>query len=328
MRISLNASVCTVKRLRVSLGTLVAIEATASATADIAGSEPAVTAGFAPVGIGDRATGMPGTTEIEIVAGPPGPGPDIAACETVVADTAESAGPPRPHTRSRALAEAAIEQAFRAIEQVNRLLHPRAADSDLARINSAPLHVPTKVHPSVGQLLNLARRINILTGGVFDPCTPAEPGRLNDIEISADETEIVCRKRVALDLGGFAKGYAVDCAIEALMAAGCTAGLVNAGGDLRVFGQRTEPVFVRGRHGELTNIELTDAALAVSDAASEQRPPEHQGYYGAPALVTPFACVIAPQAVIADALSKCVLLCRKPISDRALQEFNATRPLQ
>ncbi len=63
------------------------------------------------------------------------------------------------------------------------------------------------------------------------------------------------------------------------MASGCTAGLVNAGGDLRVFGQRSEPVFVRGAAGELINIELTNAALAVSDATAQQRPPEHQGYY-------------------------------------------------
>jgi len=84
---------------------------------------------------------------------------------------------------------------------------------------------------------------------------------------------------VALDFGGFAKGYAVDCAIEALMSHGCAAGLVNAGGDLRVFGTRAEPIILRGPAGELTRIELANAALAVSDADSQRRPAEHQGYY-------------------------------------------------
>ncbi len=126
-------------------------------------------------------------------------------------------------------------------------MRPRAAESDLARINASPLHVPIKVHPSIGELLNLARRINTLTDGVFDPCLPSQPGRLHDIDVSPDEAEVICHAAVALDFGGFAKGYAVDCAIEALIGSGCTAGLVNAGGDLRVFGPRTEPTFVRGQ---------------------------------------------------------------------------------
>jgi thiamine biosynthesis lipoprotein len=289
MRIILVASVGTVKRLRVSLGTLVAIEAT------------------------------------------------------------DSIG---------AATEAAIERAFEAIERVNRLMHPTAQGSDLARINHAPLNVPTRVHVSIGRLLNLSRRINTITDGVFDPCTPAQSGRLRDIEVSVDETQVICHAPVALDFGGFAKGYAVDCAVEALIAERCTAGLVNAGGDLRVFGRRSEPVFVRGTGGELIKIDLTDAALAVSDATAQQRPPEHQGYYvrnrddvsrmgrhgrasqGAvsPALAsietmpsteytTTYAAVIATTAAVADALAKCVLLCPPPVASRALEAFGATNAL-
>jgi thiamine biosynthesis lipoprotein len=254
MRIILNASVSTVKRLRICLGTFVAIEATAG---------------------------------------------------------------------SVSAAEAAVEAAFAAIARVERLMHPRAAGSDLAKINNAPLHVPIPVHPSICELLNLARRINTLTHGVFDPCLPVQPGRLPDIDFAT--CDVVCHAPVALDFGGFAKGYAVDCAIEALMSSGCTAGLVNAGGDLRVFGQRTEPMFLRGQAGELANIELTDTALAVSDANSRQRPPEHQGYYGSAALASDYAAVIAKDAVIADALAKCVLLCPTAVADRALRTFEATQ---
>jgi thiamine biosynthesis lipoprotein len=162
---------------------------------------------------------------------------------------------------------------------------------------------------------------------------------LNDIAVSSDETEVVCHAPVALDLGGFAKGYAVDCAVEALMANGCTAGLVNAGGDLRVFGQRNEPVFVRGPGGTLTNIELSDVALAVSDSTAQQRPPEHQGYYvrnsdaetvrvqqATAHLFAPYAAVVASTATVADALAKCVLLCLPPVAARALRAFSATQP--
>jgi FAD:protein FMN transferase len=256
MRIILNASVHTVKRLRISLGTFVAIEATAGSV-------------FAAV--------------------------------------------------------AAVEAAFAAIAQIERRMHPQAAGSDLARINTAPLHVPVTVHPSICELLNLARRINTLTDGVFDPCLPTQPGRLHNIDFSTGD--VVCHAPVALDFGGFAKGYAVDCAIETLIGIGCMGGLVNAGGDLRVFGPRAEPMFLRRRAGELTNIEITDAALAVSDANSRQRPPEHQGYYGTASLAVDYAAVIANEAVVADALAKCVLLCPKPVADRALRTFAATQAL-
>ena len=53
------------------------------------------------------------------------------------------------------------------------------------------------------------------------------------------------RRRLTADLGGIAKGFAVDCAINALKKADVQAGLVNAGGDLRVFGLQKESVRIR-----------------------------------------------------------------------------------
>ncbi len=69
-----------------------------------------------------------------------------------------------------------------------------------------------------------------------------------DIELPEPEM-VVIRKRVALDLGGIAKGFAVDRAIEQLMAAGCIGGQVNAGGDMRVFGENATPVWLRTDRG-------------------------------------------------------------------------------
>jgi thiamine biosynthesis lipoprotein len=227
-------------------------------------------------------------------------------------------------------AEAAVEAAFAALTQIGRRLHPHSADSELARINNAPLQTGIAVHPSTCSLLKLAQRLNTLTHGVFDPCLPSRPGRLRDIEVS--NGQLFCHAPVALDFGGFAKGYAVDCAIEALTSHGCTAGLVNAGGDLRVFGVRTQPILLRGAAGELTQIELSDAALAVSDADSKRHPAEHQGYYvrGYEGPAPPFpryAAVIAKEAVVADALTKCVLLCPSPTAGQVLQAFDARQPL-
>src|SRR5204862_7872477 len=73
-------------------------------------------------------------------------------------------------------------------------------------------------------------------------------------------------KPARLDLGGIAKGYAVDLAIAALKQAGATSGLINAGGDLRAFGDAAWPVTVvdpATRQG-LVQVELRRAALATS----------------------------------------------------------------
>ena len=67
------------------------------------------------------------------------------------------------------------------------------------------------------------------------------------LPLRADRS-VVLRAAVALDLGGIAEGFAVDKAVEALRAGGAIAGLVNAGGDMRIFGSRPEPVWTRWTH--------------------------------------------------------------------------------
>ena len=232
---------------------------------------------------------------------------------------------------SDSAAAAAVEAAFAALTQVDRGMRPQSADSDLARINNAPLRTPVSVHGSICDLLALAHRLNTLTEGVFDPCVPTRPGRLPDVEVCGNQ--ILCHAPVELDFGGFAKGYAVDCAIEALQAHSCRSGLVNAGGDLRVFGPHTEPIFLRSAAGVPTELRLCDAALAVSDANWLHRPAEHRGYYvrgrgaepvgAGEVLVRDFAAVLADQTVIADAIAKCVLLCPKETTARVLRAFDA-----
>src|SRR5262249_19028662 len=144
-------------------------------------------------------------------------------------------------------AEAAVAAAFAAVAEIDRRLRPQSADSDLARISNSPLHTAVTIHPDTRDLLSLAQRLNALTAGAFDPCLPSRAGRLQDIELHGEY--VVCHAPVALDFGGFAKGYAVDRAIDVLISYGCTSGLVNAGGDLRVFGSIAEPIFVRGQEG-------------------------------------------------------------------------------
>src|SRR5215470_6425535 len=69
---------------------------------------------------------------------------------------------------------------------------------------------------------------------------------------------------VKVDLGGIAKGFAVDRAIETLYRHGATDGLVNAGGDLAAFGRRVHLIDVRDPgHPDRTmcRVTLSNAAL-------------------------------------------------------------------
>ena len=243
---------------------------------------------------------------------------------------------------TRAAAElAAIEAAYAAIHDIDIRMHPRRDGSEIARINSTRPGIAIELQPDTWRLLQLARRLYDLTDGVFDPCLPTRPGRLRDIEIQPDTPVLICHAPVELDLGGIAKGHAIDRAVETLQQLGCASGLVNAGGDLRVFGDRAETVLLRQRRnpnrsssdsGPLFHpLTLQNAALAVSDHDAGNRPSEHQGYYirgpeHAPSTQR-YAAVIAGTAALADGLTKCVLLCSKAVALRVLRELEADTAL-
>ncbi len=83
------------------------------------------------------------------------------------------------------------------------------------------------------EVQRFAQQLHARSAGVFDPCLPQRPGRIADLEITAFAA--ICDAPLELDCGGVAKGFAVDCAVAALQAAGCQAGIVNAGGDPEEF---------------------------------------------------------------------------------------------
>jgi thiamine biosynthesis lipoprotein len=229
-------------------------------------------------------------------------------------------------------AQAGIEGAYLAIQQVDRQLHPSREGSDLSRLRAASLGARVPIGSMAWEVLRLAGTMYELSETVFDPCLPSQPGRLCDLTLS--EAGLAspwasCRAPLALDLGGIAKGYAIDCAVEALRAAGCTSGIVNAGGDLRVYG-RSASVLLREADGNCTPLTLRDEALAVSDLAADttRRPVEHRGYYRRSDTFSPvrgYAAVVAASAAIADALTKCALLAPARCARRTLRAFRARR---
>jgi thiamine biosynthesis lipoprotein len=203
-------------------------------------------------------------------------------------------------------AERAVNAAFSAIDYVEWLLHPVRHGSELALLNRLGPGARRRVHPWTAAVLRLSRELCARSAGIFEPALPGQ-GSIMNWEPDGLRSVYV-RRRAFVDLGGIAKGYAVDQAVTALRRAGAHAGLVNAGGDLRVYGSMHWPISVRDQAGELRRLPLRDLALASSADGGDSRPREHRGYYrrGERARRAPprAAAVIAPSAALADALTK------------------------
>ena len=137
------------------------------------------------------------------------------------------------------------------------------------------LMAPTKIVPSrptstlpirTFRVLRCARAISQASAGAFDVTLGRTGASWQDIVLQWSGL-VSLRRALRLDLGGIAKGFAVDCAVAALREAGATSGSVNAGGDLRLFGDASETVRVRLPSSPLACVPLgraSNVAFATS----------------------------------------------------------------
>jgi FAD:protein FMN transferase len=219
---------------------------------------------------------------------------------------------------------AGTESAFAAIAQVEKLMHPTRAGSDLLAIHQGTLGLSIALHAWTWEVLALSWRLHRISKGAFDPCLPDSPGRFSDLEFVPPHS-VIPHRPLRIDLGGIAKGYAVDRALMALRAGGCHSALVNAGGDLAVFGDRSHPVVIKREAGGSV-VELKNAALATSDVCGAAKPSEHRGYYHGVDrrdIRSGSVSISAANAAIADALTKCLLADRGDTSAVLLETFDA-----
>ena len=238
-----------------------------------------------------------------------------------------------------AQAETAIAKGFAAIERVHSLMSFHSADSDLARVNRAVSGRPVRVAPETFAVLELAHTISKVSSGVFDVTvapllvargmlpppthTDADVSKTNarapdpeacwsDVLLEPPDT-VRIRRPLWIDLGGIAKGFAVDLAASEMALAETASWQINAGGDLRVGGSTTHLIALKVP--ELAGpavtrdtrpfIELENGSLASS--AAGETPVHFLGHDHAAAVAPGFVSVVAKQCAIADALTKVVL---------------------
>ena len=242
---------------------------------------------------------------------------------------------------------AALDAAFAAVEQVQLLMSFHDPASELSLLNREAVQRPVKVDGQTFAVLEAALELSRRSGGAFDATVGAQLQRWGYLPSEGEppaaaswrDIELLPRRQVRfhrplrLDLGGIAKGYAVDCAVEALRQAGVDSALVNAGGDLRAFGA---PQRVRLRHPQnpallAHELELHDEALATT-AAYYSRRAETSALLdprsGRPYLGQASVSVKAPRCLHADALTKPVLFAAPQTAERLLADYGACAYLQ
>jgi thiamine biosynthesis lipoprotein len=113
-----------------------------------------------------------------------------------------------------AYAGQAAQEAFRLVDRLEQEQSRFVANSDVSRINHLSVGQATRVSPSTMECLEIARRMYERTGGAFDISVGTGLDGLDFV--SEDFTVLARTGGVVLDLGGIAKGYAVDRVAELL----------------------------------------------------------------------------------------------------------------
>lgn len=148
----------------------------------------------------------------------------------------------------------------------------------------------------------MALSLSVQTDGLFDVALGSGSWALVDMDEGRGLVRLHDTTR--LNLGGLAKGWAVDLGLQVAMAHGAQAAWVNAGGDLKAQGVSV-PVVLRDEAsgGVRPWAELRDGAMATSDfrpgARAQLTGPSLAGHVS----------VAAPCCAWADGLTKVVALC-------------------
>ena len=238
--------------------------------------------------------------------------------------------------------ESAVEAAFTEIARLDKLLSRHHQKSDVTRLsksdNGSTVAMETVEVIALG--LDVAQR----SGGAFDLTlgklkvlwgfnkeTPTVPDQdalsaaligIGPTALSLDGQQVSKRApQLQVDLGGIAKGYAVDRAIAVLKEHGVTSAAVNAGGDMYLLGQRPERFWrigiqhPRQKETVLETVQVRDQAVVTS--GDYERFFEEDGirYHhifdpqnGLPARSCQSVTIIADSVALADALATAVFV--------------------
>jgi len=244
-----------------------------------------------------------------------------------------------PRVRSSALKAVVSE-----MERINQTMSTYIQSSDVSQLNKRAFNQDIIVSKELFDLLALSFQISELTKGAFDityasvgylysypsktkPSQTQIDELLNAVNyklVSLNETTSsvrFLRKDVKINLGGIAKGYAVDNSIKILRDMGISNALVTAGGDTRLLGDRLGKPWIVGirdpRNPEKQSVVIPLEDSAMSTSGDYERYFEEGGKRfhhilspktGKSTYEVQSVSIVGPQSVYNDALSTAVFV--------------------
>ncbi len=244
----------------------------------------------------------------------------------------------------RRLGELAAGAVVEEMHRIDRCMSPHKPGSELSRINREAAHRPVPLTDEMYRLVERALAFSRLSDGAFD-ISYAAVGRLYDYRarLRPDAATLQAARAMVgwrhlhldahrrtlrfgldgmcIDLGGFAKGHAVDRATALLQRRGIAHAMVSAGGDSRAIGNhRGRPWSVAIRHprrpGDVVAVlPLEDTSISTSGDYERFFEEDGQRYHhlidpatgGSPSGVHS-ATILAADGLTSEALSKAVFV--------------------
>lgn len=244
--------------------------------------------------------------------------------------------------------EAAVDAAFAEIERLDKLLSRHQQNSDITRLaqSGSGSRVAAETAEVIALGLDVARRsegaFELTLGRLkslwgFDRETPSVPDQeavaaalagIGPAALSLDGQRVNKRTpHLQVDLGGIAKGYAVDRAIAVLRQHGVASAAVNAGGDMYLLGQRPQRAkrprrfwriglqHPRQKDAVLETVQVRDRAVVTSGDYERFFEQDGQRYHhifdpqsGFPARGCQSVTIIADSVALGDALATAVFV--------------------
>jgi thiamine biosynthesis lipoprotein len=251
-------------------------------------------------------------------------------------------------TDDDARAQAAMQAAFDEVKRIEALMTTWRPDSEVSRVNAQAGVAPVRVSDETLEVVLAAERASRLSNGAFDITFYAMKGLWKfdeDLEPKLPDPKELAKRRalidwrkvivdqkaktiflakrgMAINLGGIAKGYAVDRAAAVLKRAGFPDAIVQAGGDLLCAGSKEGQPWTAGirdprgpRDDVFAVLKLTDHAFSTAGDYERFFVKDGKRYHhiidpktGYPATRARSVTIYAPTALLADALDDAVFI--------------------
>lgn len=239
--------------------------------------------------------------------------------------------------RDPAVLRAVLHAARAELRTIDRLMAVQRPESDVSRVNLRGSRGPVPVDARVVEVLNAARAVSELTGGAFDvtvlpaarawgfavnaphpPAVTPPIAGFSHVRIdTSSRTVTLTDPRAQIDLGGIAKGYALDRARGILRAHGVRSAYLDLGGEVATIGRPPDGARWRIgiRHPRRPSavvgvIEVGEGAVSTSGDGEQFVVADGTRFghvfdprTGTPARALASATIAAASATLADALS-------------------------